>query len=109
VSRPSAHPAAPVFAALGDDTRLGLVRRLSGAGRLSITRLTEGTPVTRQAVTKHLRVLERSGLVRSTRAGRERVWELRPERLDDARAQLEQISARWDEALARLKALVEED
>jgi DNA-binding transcriptional ArsR family regulator len=103
------HQAAPVFAALGDETRLGLVRRLSRGGSLSIARLTEGTPVTRQAVTKHLRVLEATGLVRSVRAGRERVWELRPERLADARAHLEEISARWDEALARLKAFVEED
>ena len=100
---------APVFAALGDETRLGLVQRLSGAGPLSIARLTEGTDVTRQAVTKHLHVLEAAGLVRSARTGRESVWELTPDRLDDARGYLAQVAAQWDHALARLRAFVEDD
>ena len=101
--------AAPVFAALGDETRLGLVQRLSGAGPQSIARLTEGTDVTRQAVTKHLRVLESAGLVRSARAGRESVWELTPAPLADARVALDRIAAQWDDVLTRLRAFVEED
>ena len=98
---------APLFAALGDETRLRLVRRLAGEGPLSITRLTAGTDVTRQAITKHLRVLESAGLVRSERAGRESVWELAPERIDDAKRALDVISAQWDEALRRLQRFVE--
>ncbi len=99
--------AAPLFAALGDETRLRLVARLSADGPMSITRLTEGARVTRQAVTKHLHVLAGAGVVRSARAGRESVWQLEPDRLDDARRDLDLISAGWDHALARLKALVE--
>jgi DNA-binding transcriptional ArsR family regulator len=100
--------AAPVFAALGDETRLRLVARLCAGGPLSIARLAEGEPISRQAITKHLHALEEARLVRSSRDGRERLWELRPERLDDARRCLERISARWDAALRRLRALVEE-
>lgn len=100
--------AAPVFAALGDQTRLGLVARLGAEGPLSITRLTAGTDVTRQAVTKHLRVLAGAGLARSVRQGREQLWQLRPEPLDEVRRSLDLISRRWDEALDRLKAAVEE-
>jgi DNA-binding transcriptional ArsR family regulator len=99
---------APVFAALGDDVRLRLVARLAGEGPLSIARLTEGEEVTRQAVTKHLHVLERAGLVESARNGRENVWQLEPRRLVDARQQLETISRSWDEALERLRSFVEE-
>ena len=99
--------AAPIFAALGDATRLGLVARLCRGGPLSITRLTEGADVTRQAVTKHLRALERAGLVCSDRLGRERVWRLETARLDDVRRYLDQISEAWDAALARLKRFVE--
>jgi DNA-binding transcriptional ArsR family regulator len=99
---------APVFAALGDETRLRLVSRLCDGGPMSITRLTEGSEVTRQAVTKHLRVMEEAGLVRASRQGRESVWELEPERLEDARRCLDVISKQWDEALDRLKKLVEE-
>jgi len=99
--------AAPVFAALSDETRLYVVAQLCANGPSSITRLTEGSDVTRQAVTKHLAVLEDAGLVRGYRAGRERVWELEPDRLDDARRMLDFISERWDAALARLKRLVE--
>jgi DNA-binding transcriptional ArsR family regulator len=99
---------APLFAALGDETRLYVIAQLCANGPMSIARLTEGSDVTRQAVTKHLAVLEQAGLVRGYRAGRERVWELEPDRLDDARRTLDFISDRWDAALARLKRLVEE-
>jgi len=98
---------APLFAALGDETRLRIVARLSARGPLSIVRLTSGTGVTRQAVTKHLRVLSSAGLVRGRRVGRERVWALDPEQLEAARQSLAQISTQWDEALGRLKAFVE--
>ncbi len=98
---------AAVFAALGDDTRLRLVTRLSGQGPMSITRLTSGSKVTRQAISKHLRVMERSGLVRSSRYGRERRWRLNERRLADARFYLDQISRQWDAALDRLRAFVE--
>ena len=99
--------AAPVFAALGDATRLQIVARLCDGGPLSIARLTEGSRVSRQAVTKHLRALEGAGLVRSGRAGRERIWELRTTRLAQARRYLDKVSERWDGALERLRALVE--
>lgn len=100
---------AAVFAALGDETRLGLVRRLVHEGPLSITRLAEGSGVTRQAVTKHLQVLSEAGLVRGSKHGREHRWELEPLRLDEARRVLEQMLARLDEALDRLRSYVEED
>ena len=99
---------APMFAALGDETRLALVARLSSDGPLSITRLTDGSAVTRQAVTKHLNVLATAGLVSDLRRGRERIWELKPEQMDAARTYLEQVSKRWDQALDRLKQFVEE-
>jgi DNA-binding transcriptional ArsR family regulator len=99
--------AAPLFAALGDETRLALVARLSGGGPLSIARLSAGSSVTRQAITKHLEVLAGAGLVRGTRRGRERVWALQPRRLDEARAYLDRVSRSWDEALARLAVFVE--
>ena len=101
--------AAPVFAALGDQTRLRLVTRLGAEGPLSITRLTTGTDVTRQAVTKHLEVLAGAGLARSVPKGRERLWQLSPEPFDEVRRCLDLISRRWDESLARLKAAVEEE
>ena len=99
--------AADTFAALGDATRLHVVSRLSREGPLSITELTERVDVTRQAVTKHLEVLAAAGLVTSERKGRERVWELRPRRLSEAKEMLEGISERWDRALERLRAMVE--
>ena len=99
--------AALIFAALGDETRLALVVRLSGAGPLSIVTLTDGTGVTRQAVTKHLHVLSDAGLVRDSWVGRERVWQLDPESLRAARRSLDRISAEWDDALGRLQAFVE--
>src|SRR5713226_1856530 len=98
---------APLFAALGDKTRLRLVSRLCDDGPMSITRLTAGSNVTRQAITKHLRVLEGAGLVRSTRHGRESVWQLEQRRLKDARHYLDLISKQWDDALVRLRKLVE--
>ena len=99
--------AAPVFAALGDTTRLKLVARLCGDGPLSIARLSDGSGVTRQAVTKHLDALAEVGLVRDTRSGRERIWELEPRRLERARRCLDQIADEWDAAIGRLKAFVE--
>lgn len=101
--------AAPVFAALGDPTRLKLVGRLSTDGPLSIARLSEDAGVTRQAVTKHLQSLAGAGLVRGRRAGRERIWDLEPKRLARARRYLDQISREWDSAIARLRAFVEDD
>ena len=100
--------AVPVFAALGDATRLSLLGRLSVDGPLSITRLSEGTGVTRQAITRHLYALGDAGLVRNARRGRERVWELDLKRLDKAKLCLDQIAAQWDEAADRLKAFVED-
>jgi DNA-binding transcriptional ArsR family regulator len=97
-----------VFAALGDETRLRLVSRLCDGGPTSITRLTTGSKITRQAVTKHLRVMEGAGLVRCSRHGRESLWELEEERIKDARHYLDLISKQWDEALGRLKKFVEE-
>ena len=98
---------ASVFAALGDETRLGLVSRLSSGGPASISRLTDGSGVTRQAVTKHLRVLAGAGLVRARRRGRESLWRLQPERLDEAQRSLDLIARQWDHALSKLKAFVE--
>ncbi len=98
---------APIFAALGDETRLKLVKKLSGGSRVSIARLTQGSTLTRQAITKHLRVLQDAGLVRGVRRGRESLFGLEAEPLDDARRILDDISRQWDVALARLKSFVE--
>lgn len=111
-TRPSLKPrssvaAADIFAALGDATRLQLVARLCTAGPLSIARLTDGTEVTRQAITKHLTVLADVGLVRGVRSGRERVWEVELRQLEEARHYLDQISRQWDESLGRLQMLLE--
>ena len=100
--------AAAVFAALGDDTRLALVARLSAHGPQSISKLTESVEVTRQAVTKHLEALADAGLVHSLKEGRERIWELEPKRLEDAQRYLDQISSQWDRAIDRLRAFVED-
>lgn len=102
---PAAQPE-QLFAALGDATRLALVHRLCDDGPSSIARLTAQCDVTRQAVTKHLRVLERAGIVTATRAGRETEWRLEQARLVEARQQLDRIAARWDGALARLRAFL---
>ena len=101
------HTSARVFAALGDETRLRLVARLSHNGPMSIARLTSDHDMTRQAITKHLRVMAKAGLVRGTRRGRERVWQLEHRRLAEARRHLEMISAQWDVTLRRLKTFVE--
>jgi DNA-binding transcriptional ArsR family regulator len=101
--------AAPVFAALGDTTRLRLLGRLSSDGPLSITRLSEGTGVTRQAITRHLNALEEVGLVRDMKQGRERVFSLEARRLEVARRYLTEIESQWDAAAARLKAFVENE
>jgi DNA-binding transcriptional ArsR family regulator len=93
---------------LGDETRLLLISRLSNDGPMSITRLTNGTNVTRQAISKHLRVMEEAGLVRNARRGRERIWRLEQRRLMEARYCLEVISKQWDDALGRLQKFVEE-
>ena len=100
--------AVPVFAALGDATRLGLLGLLSVDGPLSITHLSEGSGVTRQAITRHLYALGAAGLVRHARRGRERVWALDPRRLARAQRCLDQIAAQWDDAADRLKTFVEE-
>jgi DNA-binding transcriptional ArsR family regulator len=111
-SRSAAAPqlpdAVPLFAALGDATRLRLLGRLSAGGPLSITRLSEGTGVTRQAITRHLYALGDVGLVRHARRGREQVWDLNPKRLDKAKRYLDQISAQWEDAAERLRAYVED-
>ena len=100
--------AAPLFSALGDETRLALVARLSSDGPLSITRLTAGSAISRQAVTRHLNVLATAGLVSDLRRGRERIWELEPDQMEAARTYLEHVSKRWGDALDRLKQFVEE-
>lgn len=99
---------APIFAALGDATRLRIVAKLAAGEPMSIARLTEGEAMTRQAISKHLSVLAEAGLVRDVRRGRERLWALAPARLDTARRYLELVSERWDSALARLARLVED-
>jgi DNA-binding transcriptional ArsR family regulator len=105
---PGSDRSASVFAALGDETRLRLVARLCDDGPMSITRLTAGSKVTRQAITKHLRVMEGAGLVRCKRHGRESVWQLEQRRLADARHYLDLISKQWDEAVGRLRKFVED-
>lgn len=99
---------APAFAALGDGTRLWLLARLSGGERFSISQLTEGSKLTRQAITKHLRVLERVEVVRSIRSGRESLFQFNPAPIAEMKQYLDQVSVQWDEALARLKSFVED-
>jgi DNA-binding transcriptional ArsR family regulator len=98
---------APIFAALGDEMRLRLIAALCVGGAMSITQLTSGTDITRQAITKHLGVLAAAGLVRDVKVGRERLWEFEPKLLDEARRSLEIIAQQWDHALAKLKLAVE--
>jgi DNA-binding transcriptional ArsR family regulator len=98
---------APLFAALGDERRLRLIAALCVGGAMSITQLTSGTDITRQAITKHLGVLSAAGLVRDLKVGRERLWEFEPAQLDEARRSLEAIARQWDHALAKLKRTVE--
>lgn len=109
IPRSEVRDAVPLFAALGDQTRLRLVMRLAAGGPGSITRLSANSKVSRQAITKHLDVLSHAGLVRSSRRGRERVWDLAPERLAYAHDYLNRISRTWDQAIDRLRAFVETD
>jgi DNA-binding transcriptional ArsR family regulator len=99
---------APIFAALGDETRLRLIAVLCAGSAMSIAQLTAGTDMTRQSVTQHLQVLANAGLVRDMKVGRERLWEFEAAHLDEARRALDVISQQWDQALSRLKAMVEE-
>lgn len=99
---------APVFAALGDNTRLALVARLCGGQPCSISQLTEGSRLTRQAITKHLRVLESAGIVRSLRVGRESRFQFDPAPIQEIKEYLDLVSEQWDQALSRLKAFVED-
>lgn len=97
----------PIFAALGDRTRLSLLSKLSDGQTRSIASLSADTSLTRQAITKHLRVLENAGLVRSSRVGRESRFAFRPEPIAEARCYLDSVAAQWDDALARLRTFVE--
>lgn len=97
-----------VFFALGDETRLSLMRKLGAGTALSATVLSDDVPVTRQAIVKHLQVLDGAGLVVHQRCGREVLYTLEPRRLEEAQSFLEAISADWDRALARLRHMVEE-
>ena len=100
--------AAEVFSALGDKSRLLVLRKLSGGAALSATSLAEGAPVTRQAIAKHLQILGAAGLVIHYRQGREVLYALERRRLDEARDFLAAVSAAWDDAIARLRDMVEE-
>jgi DNA-binding transcriptional ArsR family regulator len=100
--------AALLFAALGDETRLALLRRLAQDGPASISELAESFRISRQAITKHLQFLAVAAVIDGTRAGREHVWVLNPNRLAQAQRCLEIIARGWDEALGRLKAHLEE-
>ena len=97
---------ADVFFALGDETRLALLRKL-GSGPASATALAAGEAISRQAIAKHLHVLEGAGLIKHARHGREVLYDLEARRLRDARAYLDALSARWDRALERLRSFVE--
>lgn len=101
--------AAPLFAALGDSERLRIVAKLCDSGPLSIARLAQGAGISRQAITKHLHALSDAGLVSNARSGRENRWRLETRTLAAAQRYLRQISARWDEAVGRLQALLERD
>jgi DNA-binding transcriptional ArsR family regulator len=98
---------APVFAALGDETRLSLLAKLGDGQPRSISQLTHGSHLTRQAITKHLRVLQNAKIVRCSRSGRESRFVLDPRPIGDLRNYLDSVSAQWDEALASLKSFVE--
>jgi DNA-binding transcriptional ArsR family regulator len=109
VSAPSAYaePPSPVFNALGDPNRLRIITRLCDNGPCSTAQVTQVVPVTRQAATKHLLLLEAVGLVSSERHGRERIWRMQPKPLADASDYLTALSQRWDRAIDRLRAYVE--
>ena len=97
-----------VFAALGSVTRLGLLSRLSDGREYSITALSNDLDLTRQAITKHLRVLQHAGIVTSRRIGRESRFTVRPGSISQAKDYLTRISDQWDEAIGRLRASVEQ-
>jgi DNA-binding transcriptional ArsR family regulator len=98
---------APVFAALGDETRLSIVTKLCRGQPQSISQLTKGSKLTRQAITKHLHVLETAGVVHSVRSGRESLYEFEPKLIEEIKIYLDLVSKQWDQALARLKTFVE--
>jgi DNA-binding transcriptional ArsR family regulator len=100
--------AAPVFAALGDPMRLAIVAQLCAGGPLPTIQLKARTEISRQAITKHLRILEEAGLVKSDRVGRDRAWRIEPHQLARTRDYLERISAQWDARIERLRAFVED-
>jgi DNA-binding transcriptional ArsR family regulator len=100
---------APIFAALGDETRLHLIAVLGAGGALSIAQLTSGTKISRQAITKHLHVLADAGLVQDIKVGRERLWEFEPTQLEEARRSLDVIARQWDRALDKLKVALERE
>lgn len=108
MSKPRNQAAVDIFFALGDKTRLAVVQILGGGGARSATALSAGATITRQAITKHLQVLEGAGLVHHQKRGREVLYTLEPDRLRDAQAFLDAISTSWDRALERLRQLVEE-
>jgi len=97
-----------VFAALGDTTRLSLIAKLCGGQPCSISQLTQGSRLTRQAITKHLRVLETVGIVHSVRSGRKNLFEFDPQPTEKLRQYLDFVSEQWDQALSRLKSFVED-
>ena len=99
---------ATLFAALGDETRISLLARLGRGQSFSISQLADGSRITRQAITKHLHVLEDVKVVRCRRAGRERLFEFNVEPIKDLKQYLDLVSAQWDQALARLKLFVED-
>lgn len=98
---------AHIFAALGDPTRLKLVAVLCAGGAFSIAQLTANTDISRQGVTKHLQVLADAGVVRGVKQGRERLWQLEPGSIVEAKQALDVIGRQWEQALGRLKAFVE--
>jgi DNA-binding transcriptional ArsR family regulator len=98
---------APLFAALGEPTRIGLLARLAAEGPGTVTRLSAEASQSRQAISKHLAVLAEAGLISGEKRGREQYWRLEPRRLSEAQASLEMISKQWDDALERLRHYVE--
>jgi len=103
----SSEALANIFAALGDPTRLKLVAVLCAGGAFSIAQLTANTEISRQGVTKHLQVLADAGVVRDVKLGRERLWQLEPGQIAEAKRTLEVIGREWEVALGKLKAFVE--
>ena len=100
---------APLFDALGDPNRLRIITRLCDGGPSSTTEVTQVVAVSRQAATKHLMLMEAVGLVSSERKGRERIWRVQPTPLSEASDYLTALSLRWDRAIDRLRAYVEDE